>query len=285
MSTLAVAKKDFRDAIRSRALWGLSVLFFLLVSGIGVAYAEFDALSGGNPTPTGLIFFIASAVGTYVSLAALLACFKSIAGERESGTIKVLLSLPHGRRDVVIGKWLGRSAVLALPVAGTFVVGVAIGGVLMGQFAPVATGLLALMALFFAAVYASVYVGISATSASDTRVTLLAVGFFVVVEMLWNVVTLAALFVANGFSMPAGDLPSWYFVLYQIPPSAAFTTSLSAVIPDAGETLATGGGSQVPAASQFDAIFATPWLGVVVLLVWAVVPLAIGYRRFQEADL
>ncbi|MEF8854518.1 MAG: ABC transporter permease subunit, partial [Haloarculaceae archaeon] len=135
MSTLAVAKKDFRDAIRSRALWGLSLLFFLLVSGIGVAYAEFDALSGGQPTPTGLIFFIASGVGTYVSLAALLTCFKSIAGERESGTIKVLLSLPHSRRDVILGKWLGRSAVLALPVVGTFVIGVAIGGVLMGAFA------------------------------------------------------------------------------------------------------------------------------------------------------
>ena len=287
MSVLAVAKKDFRDAVRSRTLWALTVLFFLLVSAIGVAYAEFDALSGGDPTPTGLIFFIASGVGTYVSLAALLACYKSVAGERESGTIKVLLSLPHSRRDVLVGKWLGRAAVLAIPVVGTFVVGVAIGGVLMGTFAPAATGALAVMTLFFTVVYASVYVGISAMSDSDTRVTLVAVGFFVVVEMLWNVVTLVLLFVANGFSMPGpgASLPSWYFLAYQVPPSAAFTTSLSAVIPDAGTTMANAGGGQVPTAGQFDAFFTTPWLGVVVLLGWGLVPIVLGYRRFSRADL
>jgi ABC-2 type transport system permease protein len=284
MSTLAVAKKDFKDAVRSRSLWGLTVLFFLLVSGIAVAYAQFDALSGGAQTPTGLIFFIASAVGTYVSLAALLACFKSIVGERESGTVKVILSLPNSRQDVVFGKLLGRSAVLAIPVAGTFVAGAVIGGILMGEFAPTATVALAGMTLFFAFVYASIYVGISAMSASDTRVTLLAVGFFVVIEMLWNLVTLVVLFVTNGFAMPTGTPPSWYFLLYQLPPSASFTTSLSAVIPDASDALASAGGG-IPTAGQYDAFFATPWIGVVVLLLWAVIPLLIGYRRFTRADL
>jgi ABC-2 type transport system permease protein len=71
MSTLALAKKDFNDAIRSRGLWALSVLFFLLVTAVAVAYAQVDELAGGNPSAMGLIFFVASTVGTYVALAAL----------------------------------------------------------------------------------------------------------------------------------------------------------------------------------------------------------------------
>lgn len=285
MSTLAVAKKDFRDAVRSRGLWALTALFFVLVVGVAVAYAQLDSLSGGNPTAQGLIFFVASSVGTYVALAALLACFKSIVGERDSGTIKVLLSLPHSRRDVVLGKLLGRSAVLAIPVVATFVVGVAIGGALLGDFAPVATVVLAGMAVFFAVAYASIYVGISATSESDTRVTLLAVGFFVVFEFLWGIVTLVLLVVTNGFEMPTGDLPSWYFLVNQIPPSSAFVTSLEAVIPGAGARAIQGSGAPTASAGQFDAFFATPWLGVVVLVLWAVVPILLGYRRFARADL
>jgi ABC-2 type transport system permease protein len=285
MSTLAVAKKDFNDAIRSRGLWALSVLFFLLVTAVAVAYAQVDELAGGDPSATGLIFFVASTVGTYVALAALLACFKAVAGERETGTIKILLSLPHSRRDVVLGKLLGRTAVLAIPVVGTFVVGVAIGGALMGAFDTTATVLLAAMTLLFAATYASVYVGISALSDSDTRVTLLAVGFFVVFEMLWSVVGLVLLFVANGLSMPSAPFPAWYWLLNRVPPSAAFTTSLEAVIPGAGEVAMGGAGAGGGSAAQFDAMFANPWLGLAILAFWAVVPLAIGYRRFKHADL
>lgn len=285
MSTLAVAKKDFRDAIRSRGLWALTVLFFLLVVGVAVAYSQLDALAGGSASAEGLIFFVASSVGTYVALAALLACFKSIVGERDSGTIKVLLSLPHTRRDVILGKLVGRSAVLAIPVVATFVAGVAIGGALMGELAPTATLALAGMSILFAVTYASIYVGISAMSGSDTRVTLMAVGFFVVFEFLWGIVTLILLVVTNGFEMPTGDLPAWYFLVNQIPPSSAFVTSLEAVIPGAGAQAMQGTGGPAASAGQFDAFFATPWIGLVILALWAVVPLVVGYRRFTRADL
>jgi ABC-2 type transport system permease protein len=284
MSWRAVAKKDFRDAVRSRALWVLSAVFLLVAGGTAVAYARVDAVSGGDPTATGLIFFVANAVGTFVSIAAILACYKAVAGERERGTIKITMSLPHTRRDVIVGKLVGRTAVLALPVVGTLLLGVVLGGVLIGEVAVVETALLGVVALLFTLTYAGVMVGLSATTGSTMRATTLTVGFFLLIELLWDVVVIGITFVTNGFSMPrtVADFPAWIYPVSQIPPSASFLTSLTAVIPDAPTAAAGGTG---PAAAQLDAFYASPWVGVVALVFWLVVPILIGYWRFENADL
>jgi ABC-2 type transport system permease protein len=281
MSWAVVARKDFQDAIRSRALWGLSAIFLLLVVGIAVLYATVDAVAQ-EPSALGLIFFVASSIGTFVSVAAIVICYKSIAGERESGSMKILLSLPHTRRDVIVGKVVGRTGVLAVPIVVALLVGAFVGTALLGSVAPVATVLFGLVGLLFALTYASVMVGLSATTGSTTRAAALAIGFLLVFEFLWDVVVLAVVYVANGFVFPVGaaDFPAWVYPISQIPPSSAFVTSLTAIIPDAPAQ-----GGTVPAPDAFDAFFATPWIGVVALLVWTVVPVALGYLRFLNADL
>lgn len=283
MSWAVVAKKDFRDAIRSRALWGLSAVFLLLVGGISVLYATVDEISGGDPTAVGLVFFVASSIGVFVSVAAIVTCYKAVAGEREVGSMKILLSLPHTRRDVVLGKLVGRTGVLAVPIVVALLVGAFAGTALLGEIAPVATVLFGAVGLLFALTYAGIVVGISATTGSTTRAAALAIGFLLVFEFLWDVVVLALAYAANGFALPqtAADFPAWIYPVSQIPPSSAFVTSLTAVIPDAPAQ----GAGNVPTAEAFEAAFATPWLGVVVLLLWTALPLALGYWRFRAADL
>jgi ABC-2 type transport system permease protein len=283
MSWAVIARKDFQDAIRSRALWGLSAIFLLLVGGVAVLYASLDEISGGDPSAVGLIFFVASTIGLFVSVAAIVICYRAIAGEREVGSMKILLSLPHTRRDVVIGKVVGRTAVLAVPIVVALLVGAFVGTSMLGEIAPVATVLFGVVGLLFALTYAAIMVGFSATTGSTTRAAALAIGFLVVVEFLWDVVVLALVYVANGFAFPAvtSDFPAWIYPVSQIPPSSAFVTSLTAVIPDAPAQAA----GNVPTADAFGAFFATPWVGVVSLLLWAVVPVVLGYWRFEAADL
>lgn len=281
MSWAVVAKKDFQDAIRSRALWGLSTLFLLLVGLFAVVYATVDEVSGGNPSALGLIFFVAGAIGTFVSVAAIITCYKSLAGERETGSMKLLLSLPHTRRDVVVGKLIGRTAVLAVPIVIALVVGIVLGMGLLGDIAPVATVLLGVVGLLFALTYAGIMVGLSATTGSTSRAAALAIGFLLVFEFLWDVVVLGLVFVANDFALPTSGFPDWIYPVSQVAPSNAFVTTLTAVIPDAPATTA----GQGPAAGQVDAFFGTPWLGVVVLALWTVVPIVLGYWQFQQADL
>jgi len=276
MSTLAVAKKDFQDALRSKALWGLSALFVLLSLLIAYVFAEFTTEMGiEEQTAKGLAYFLASQITLFVSITAIVIAYKAIAGERESGSIKILLSLPHTRRDVLLGKVLGRGATLSIPTLIGLLAGAALGTALMGEVAPVALGALLLMSLIFVLTYISIIVGLSALTGSTSRASMLTIGFFFVFELLWGGVLIGISWISRELPFLSND-PAWIDILAQIPPSAAYTTGLTALIPGdiglADETTA-------------DAFYQTPWVGIVMLVLWLVVPLAIGYWRFSKADL
>lgn len=280
MSWVAIARKDFRDAVRSRSLWFLSGIFLLLAVGTSYAYAEVPEIlsPGQDPSMSGLVFFLAGNIALFVSLTAIVVCYRAIAGERESGSMKLLLGLPHSRRDAVLGKVVGRTGVLALPVLLGMLVGLGVGGALLGDFAPVAVLVLLLVSLVFVVAYVAVMVGISASTGSTSRASALAVGFFFVVEILWEVVQLAIVWVVNGFALPS-EFPEWLYLVNQIPPSSAYTTALVAVLPDIAESAGQGAGTDI------SAFYGTPWVGVVMLVLWLVVPIAVGYWRFRDADL
>ncbi|ELZ27514.1 ABC transporter [Halosimplex carlsbadense 2-9-1] len=282
MSTVAVAKKDFRDAVQSRALWGLLAVFVVLSVLLTYSYVEFPQLvsPGTDPSIGGLVFFTAGIVSLFVSLTAIVVCYKAIAGEREIGSVKLLLALPHRRRDVLFGKLLGRMAVLSLALAIGLAVGFGFAFAMLGSLDVVTVLLFLLATLLFTAVYVSVVVGISATTGSTSRATTLAIGFFVVFEFLWDVVPIGAVYVANGFSLPQ-QMPEWTFLVMQVPPSTAYTAVLTSLLPDVADSLPT----QTFAGAGVDAFYAVPEIGFVVLAFWLVVPLAVGYYRFRGADL
>lgn len=283
MSWIAVAKKDFRDAVQSRALWALLAVFVLFSVATTYAYVELPEAFGatGEVSFAGLLFFLAGITALFVALAAIVVCYKSLAGERELGSIKLLLALPHTRRDVFVGKVIGRAAVIAAALGVGLLVGLGVGSLLLGTTDVVPLVTFVLAAAVFAGIYATIVVGLSATTGSTSRATTLALGFFVVFELAWDVVPLALVYVVNGFSLPpAGQYPDWMFLVMQVPPSSAYFAALVALLPD----VAAEAGAQTQAAG-FDAFYATPEIGFVVLAFWLVVPLAVGYYRFDGADL
>lgn len=281
MSWQAVAKKDFRDAIQSRALWGLSVVFVLLSVLVAWAFTGIEGVGGSETTANTLVFFMASMVGTFIALAAVVTCYRSLAGERESGSVKILMALPHTRFDVVFGKLVGRTGVLAVPAIGGLVIGTGVGSAMLGEVALVPVLALLAVTILFCLSYVGIIVGLSALTGSTTRAATLAVGFFVVIEMFWGIVATGLVFVTNGFAVPT-EYPAWYWLVNQVPPTSSFVTSLTALLPDITSGITAGAG---PGVDQIDAIYATPWVGVVALVLWTVVPIALGYRRFAAADL
>lgn len=276
MSWEDVARKDFQDAGRSRALWALSIIFILLSGLVVWGFAEF--LGGGNGADIlGLIGALKGPVTLFISIVALLVGHKAIVGERESGSLKMLLSLPHSRLDVIVGKLAGRTVVLWLAIGLGFLTGTVVWFATVGSGSLVKLAVFAVLTLVFGLAYMSVAVAISATTRSGSRATAIAIGVWLVFQFLWDLILLALRFAATGFRLEAvltQDQPTWAAFLESLNPASAYDTATFSLIPGAQDMANLG-----------DSVFVTPWWALLILLVWIVGPTIFGYWRFSEADL
>lgn len=274
MSWTVVALKDFRDASRSRLLWVLTALFVLVVGGLAYGYTEFLPGDGVSPDPSlGFIVFLQGPAAFFVSIAAILVGYKSIAGERESGTITFLLGLPHSRLEVVLGKLVGRTAVIAVALLAGFSVAAVTLLALGASFSGVQYLLFSTLTVYYALAFVGVAVGLSALTRSSAKAAAGAVTFWVV-NRFWGVVPLVVLVLVNGFTFPEPPFPAWYHALVGIGPGAAYGNAAAYFLPEAfGRRVSTEFG-RLP-----------PWYGLVVLAVWTVLPVVFGFLRFDRADL
>ena len=86
-------------------------------------------------------------------------------------------------------------------------------------------------------------------------------------------------YVANGLEAPnLAETPEWARVLLNVNPMRGWQTSADWLI----NQLAENGES---AQNGADAFYLEPWFGFVVLALWIVLPLVVGYLRFESADL
>lgn len=110
---LAVAGKELRDRLRNR--WVLAVALVFTAFSLAIAY--FGGAQQGAVGLRSLEFTIASLVSLaiyLIPLIALLLGFDAIVGERERGTLPLLMTLPIGRFELLAGKYLGLAAAMTL---------------------------------------------------------------------------------------------------------------------------------------------------------------------------
>lgn len=109
----AIARKEFKDGIRNRWIIAITLVFALLA--MGLAYFG-PAASGtaGFVSLTATIVSLASLAVFLIPLIALMLAYDSIVGEREQGTLLLLLSYPISRAQLLIGKFMGHGIILAL---------------------------------------------------------------------------------------------------------------------------------------------------------------------------
>jgi ABC-2 type transport system permease protein len=280
MSVTAIARKDFQDARGSRALWLLTGLFVLFAAFMVWAFDEFEAGgAGADPDLAALGFFdfLAASAALFVSITALVVAYKAVAGERDSGSAKLLLGLPHSRRDVVLGKVIGRGVTMAIPVVLGFTVALGLAFVLLGSVNLVDYALFVGVTILFALAYVSLMVAVSTSVSTTSRASALAFGVFVVLELVWGLVATGAVYLVNGFSLPAtiAQYPEWYFGITSLAPSTAYQSAVAAVVDANSAGLLAGS----------DAIYLEPWFGFVWLALWATIPVALAYGKFTQADL
>lgn len=297
MSWQAVARKDFEDVIRSWLLWSI-VAVFLVLMGIIVMASSAQGQTDGDAT--GLYdFFNALGAQLLVPVTALVVGYMAITAERQSGSLRILFGLSHGRRDVVLGKILSRSGAMVVAVG---VLCLAILGliVLLADSFVVSTfvafaGLTTLLALAFV----GIAVGISASTASRARAMAGAIGSYVFFALLWHPIVAGIHYAVEG-EFAGYEAPEWYFALLRLNPLQAYADGLGLLVDtymslllnwtglvediemerfqDGTLLLADRLGGDVP-------FYLSEWASVAVLLFWFAVPVAIGHWRFQRADL
>jgi ABC-2 type transport system permease protein len=278
MSTIAVAKKDFKDGIRSWALIGLTILFAVFIAGVVYYRAEINPITEGTPKMIVLLesliiptYYLLPIVGTMVG-------YKAIVGERISGNLKFLLGLLHTRRDVVFEKLLGRAGIVTVAV----LIGFAVGGISLSAFT---TAFNAGGFLIFTAVTVLLgvtFVSIAIAFSSLTKSSSIAIGGAITLVLLflffWSVFMALVNYAVRELSLVASNAmsPDWIIFLQRLNPTTAYMNAVKSLIaPEQG----------MNTSMQNQPIYLEHWFGFVILAFWLVVPIGLAYIRFERADL
>lgn len=107
-----IATKEFRDRLRN--LWVVAVAVIFALFALAIAYLGSAQL--GSVGFRGIDVTIASLVSLVIYLVPLIALimgYDTIVGEKERGSLELLLSMPITRFEILLGKYLGLSAALA----------------------------------------------------------------------------------------------------------------------------------------------------------------------------
>jgi ABC-2 type transport system permease protein len=276
MSWKAIAKKDVQDSIRSKMLWAMIGLFLaviLVLSWLVVDGSGEDTFlaAAGFTFILGILFF--------VPIAGLLLSVKSIVRERNTGTINLLLSLPHTRRDMVVGKFVGRSIVMVVTVLAGFLPAL-LYILVQSEGVPVFELFSFLFAAcLFGVLWIGIGIGLSALVDSETQATIGGVVLFFVL-FLWPLIIEQL-----GLSLPDFASRFWLFTMFAdlfflLPVFRDGMFTFPSVV-KLDEVLL----DEISEVSISVAPHMQMWFVSVLLVLFVLVPLVGGYYRFSSADL
>src|SRR5574337_152587 len=202
---LTIAAKEFRDRIRNR--WVLAVALVFTAFALVIAY--FGAAQQGAVGFRGIEVTIASLVSLVIYLVPLIALilgFDAIVGERERGSLDLLLSLPLTRLELVLGKFVGLAATLACAT----VAGFGVAGLILGARLPAGAlvhyGGFMLSSTLLGMAFLSLAIVVSVFAADRTRASGAAIAMWFFFVLVYDLLLLGAL-VATGGAFGAGVFP------------------------------------------------------------------------------
>ncbi|HEX2010134.1 MAG TPA: ABC transporter permease subunit [Roseateles sp.] len=267
----ALAAKEFRDRMRNR--WVLAVALVFAVFSLVITY--FGGASQGQLGPRSIEFVIASLVSLVIyliPLIALLLGFDAIVGERERGSLDLLLALPITRLELLLGKYLGLAAALSLSVLAGFAL---VAALLWRQFGW--AGLyqylgFMLSSMLLGLAFLSLALLLSVLARERTRASGLAIALWFGFVLVFDLLMLGLLVASGGtvFGESGGQALAYALLLN---PTDVFRI-LNVFSLDQVRSLY-GLASIVPPA------LANPWLMGGAMLAWIVAPLALASWRFR----
>lgn len=210
---LIIAGKELRDSLRNR--WAVATTLVMAALALTLAFL------GAAPTGTvGVgrlevtIVSLSSLTIFLLPLIALLLSFDAVVGEIDRGTMMLLLSYPVARWQVLLGKFLGHAAVIALATTlgyGAAGLALALGGSEIEPEAWRAFAALIGSSVLLGAAFAAL--GYLASTLVRDRGTAagIAVGIWLVFVLLYDM-ALLGLLVAGGGTLVTAETVNWLLV-------------------------------------------------------------------------
>jgi len=281
MTVRAVVHKDLLDARRAKVVWFVGAHYAALV---GLFFLHVRLGNAEGPVgPVTALWNMVFVGAVFVPAIALVAAYLAIAGERESGSIKYLLSTPVSRRDVVLGKYVSRATLVAASLVLGFAAAAVLSAYWFDAVRPTVFLRVAALTTLYALAYVAVAIGISAATDSRSRAMIAALGFYFgtnLVTLNDDISGLAGIdYVLNDLlRLGVGEAPIQFVGMVTNPTRAYLVTAIGA-FPDRLTTTV-----DVPLPSEL-AWYVQPDAAVVVLLGWLVVPVLFGLWQFDRAEL
>ncbi|MFO8132927.1 MAG: DUF6297 family protein [Thermoplasmatota archaeon] len=270
-----IAKKEFLDNWRNKWIIAMAAIFLVLT--LVVSYAG-SSLGGGSgwqdidSTIAGMM----SIVTFLIPIIGLMLGYAAIVGERESGSLQLLLSYPVHRYEVLAGKFLGLSSVLAFAsfigfgVSG-IVIGLNVSGMHWGEY-----GIFIAASFLIGFAYIALSLCFSAVLQKRSTALGMSVLLWFLFAIIWNTVLLVVLVATKNIDMTPGAefvAPTWYHVAALVNPVTAYQTLVAVNIGPVSANIA----------GDLPSFYSTP-VTLAVLLAWIAVPLLAAFAVFRRKD-
>ncbi len=194
---LTLAGKEFRDRIRNRWVLAVAIVFAafaIVIAWFGPAQQGVVGYRGIEPTIASLV----SLVIYLLPLIALILGFDAIVGERERGSLDLLLAMPLTRTELVLGKYFGLAAALGCATLSGFgAAGIALAtsftaGALLHYVGFVVSSLLLGLAFLSLATFVSV------VAADRARASGMAIGIWFFFVLVFDLLLLGTMVLVGG---------------------------------------------------------------------------------------
>lgn len=262
-----IASKEFWDRIRNR--WVLAVAAVFTAFALVIAY--FGAAQQGAVGFHSIDVTIASLVSLVIYLIPLIALilgYDAIVGERERGSLDLLLSMPITRIELLLGKFCGLSAALAFStLAGFGMVGLLLSYQLDASSLLHYTGFM-FSALLMGMAFLSMAVAVSVIANDRTSSSGIAIALWFFFVLVFDLLLLGALVISGG--QYGGDI--FPYLLFLNPADIFRIINIFGM-----EEVK----SLYGLATVFPENLANPWLLAATMIIWIVAPLGIASWRFK----
>jgi Cu-processing system permease protein len=262
-----MAEKEFRDRIRNRWILAVAVLFTafaLVIAYLGAAQQGSVGFRGIDVTIAGLV----SLVIYLVPLIALILGYDAIVGERDKGSLELLLTMPITRLELLIGKFFG----LAMALACSTLAGFGLAGVLLsyqiGLGALLHYAVFMVSALLLGLAFLSLAMLVSVLAGNRMRASGFAIGLWFFYVLVYDLLLLGFLVATEG----KYDI-RFFPVLLMLNPADIFRILNVFWLEDVRQLYGL--------AAVFPAALANVWILGAAMALWIAAPLAFAIWRFK----